>query len=100
MICTVHRMSASDSCLSMLYSLCSCFWKYLKALNWTRSLLEPQSVKNKDVFIMNLQKELKCCGDPCIVLLFSLLDFPLFPQPSVHLSSDITVSPRSHISQV
>lgn len=57
-------------------------------------------MKNKDVFIMNLQKELKCCGDPCIVLLFSLLDFPLFPQPSVHLSSDITVSPRSHISQV
>ena len=87
------------ACLCCIYSFCSHFWKYLKALSCTWSTLEPQSEKWQQVFIMNLQNE-ECCDVPCIVLFFSLFDFPLFPQPSVHLSPDSTVHTVSSLSGI
>lgn len=92
-ICTIHRMGTSNSCLSMLYFF---FWKYfckyLKALRWTESSLEPQPVKNENMSLSRTYRMKRntvmifvlCCSSPCLISL-SFLSL-------LHLSPDSTVS--------
>lgn len=86
----VLQTPACLCCILICAVISEDIWRLLKLdLSFTG---DPIFGKWQQVFVTTLQQEDKCYDDPCIVLLFSMLDFPCSPQPSVYLSPDSSFS--------